>query len=325
MFNLSLKEICNSAFISELQEQISVVTGVSVHFVDYKGNPLTGYSRCCDFCQAIRSHPAVGARCWKCDALAGLEATRKEEPFAYFCHCGLLDVAIPIQFNNQHLGAIILGQVRLQGQGEAGNVRPLLAESTCIETDCPGVSRELWECYQQIPEMEYGRVMEIARLTGMVFYNIISEKAKHYHDRLTYEWMMKNGTVPQNIRKTAPGVEPQAPQEQPLPVGPDSAVYPAVRYIHRHPREKISMNAMADLCHLSPSYFSRLFKREVGENFSEYVNQLKIQTAKEMMRTTGRSVSDISSILGFRDISYFIKVFKKSENITPYEYQKRCK
>lgn len=332
MFNLSLKEIYSSAFLCELQEQISVVTGVSIHIVDYKGVTLTNHSRSCEFCQAIRNHPAAGKRCRKCDALAGLEAARRGTPFAYFCHCGLLDVAIPILFNNQYLGAIILGQVRLYRKEEAASVLPLLAETTCLVTDCPGIAQELSKFYAQLPEMEYSRIMEIAKMTGMIFYTIISEKEKHHNECLMYEWMMKNGTYPQSPRNTFENMQAHYKtsqavqmQENSLPVPPDSVLYPAVRYIHKHPKEKITMNAMANLCHLSPSYFSRLFKRETGENFREYVNQLKIQKSKEMMRNTNQSVSSISNVLGFRDLSYFIKVFKKSENITPYEYQKRCK
>ena len=81
---------------------------------------------------------------------------------------------------------------------------------------------------------------------------------------------------------------------------------------------------MANLCHLSPSYFSRVFQRDVGENFNEYVNRFKVQAAKEMIRNTNQSVSVIASSLGYRDTSYFIKVFKKIENMTPQEYKNRA-
>ena len=88
-----------------------------------------------------------------------------------------------------------------------------------------------------------------------------------------------------------------------------------------HRSEMLRMNQMAELCHLSPSYFSKLFLRELGENFTDYVKRQKVSWAKEMLRRTDKSVSEISSELGFLDSSYFIKVFKAVEGITPLAYR----
>lgn len=83
------------------------------------------------------------------------------------------------------------------------------------------------------------------------------------------------------------------------------------------------MREMAELCHLSPSYFSKLFLREVGENFTDWVNRRKIEWAKEMLRDSSNSITDIASGLGYMDTSYFIKVFKKFEGTTPLAYRQR--
>lgn len=329
MLKLELRKIMESPFFNELQDQVSLVTGVSINTVDYKGAPVLERSCCMPFCQLIREHPVLGQRCLKCDALAGLEAVRQNKTFPYLCHCGLVDVAVPILFGDQFLGSVILGQVRLAGSQDEAEIQPLIREVTDLEREYPQRQQELTELYQQIPEMTYGRIMEITELVRMITLYIISQKVDHHNDRLTYEWMLNNGTYPQ-ISRVYPGGEevsraggfPQPPREEALPVPHSSVIYPAVRYIHRHPRERISLNAMADLCHLSPSYFSRTFQREVGENFNEYVNHHKIRQAKEMMKTTNQSIAAIAGVLGFRDTSYFIKVFKKYENMTPQEFKK---
>ena len=72
---------------------------------------------------------------------------------------------------------------------------------------------------------------------------------------------------------------------------------------------------------MSPRYFSRLFRRELGENFINYVNRKKIQWAKERLRTSNDSVVQIAQELGYMDSSYFISVFKKFEGITPLVYR----
>ena len=334
MVKFELRKILDSPFFSELQNQMALVTGVSINTVDYKGTPLLKNSGCSAFCEAIRNHPVSGPRCRKCDALAGLEAVRQDQPYAYFCHCGLVDVAIPILFGDQYLGAVIFGQVRLSEENRTEEIHRLIREKTNIETDCPEITRDLLAGYEALPIMEYERIMEVAELIHMIISYIVAQRATHYNDRITYEWMLNNGTYPHNSR-AFDMVEEYAhhghhlrirQQEEPenaLPVLPNSVIYPAVSYIHQHPKEKISMQSMADLCHLSPSYFSRIFQRDVGENFNEYVNHQKVLQAKDMIRNTNQSISAIASSLGFRDTSYFIQVFKKFENITPQEYKTR--
>ena len=81
------------------------------------------------------------------------------------------------------------------------------------------------------------------------------------------------------------------------------------------------MKEMADLCHLSPSYFSRLFNQETGESFVNYVNRQKIELAKEQLRGTSKSISQIAGELGYLNVSNFIAVFKRMEGVTPSLYR----
>ena len=77
------------------------------------------------------------------------------------------------------------------------------------------------------------------------------------------------------------------------------------------------MKDMAELCHLSPSYFSRLFSRELGETFVNYVNRGKIERAKKLLRESNLSVSQIAADAGYIDTSHFIQLFKRFEGVTP--------
>ncbi|MNE45002.1 HTH-type transcriptional regulator YesS [compost metagenome] len=78
---------------------------------------------------------------------------------------------------------------------------------------------------------------------------------------------------------------------------------------------------MAKLCHISTSYFSRIFIKETGENFSVFTPRLKIEWAKQLLETTDEPINQISDQLGFCDAGYFIKTFKKFENLTPAVYR----
>nr|WP_255305534.1 AraC family transcriptional regulator [Paenibacillus sp. Mc5Re-14] len=100
------------------------------------------------------------------------------------------------------------------------------------------------------------------------------------------------------------------------------ALQPVFEYIHSHKSELVTLKHMAGLCHLSPSYFSRLFAKETGENFTTYLAKLKIKWAKQLLEVTNMPISQISDELGFNESGYFIKIFKKFEEITPALYSK---
>ena len=70
----------------------------------------------------------------KCDSLAGLEAVRLNQPFIYLCHCGIVDVAVPITVGDQYLGAVMFGQVRISNGSDAG-VERLVNEISSFHTD----------------------------------------------------------------------------------------------------------------------------------------------------------------------------------------------
>ena len=105
----------------------------------------------------------------------------------------------------------------------------------------------------------------------------------------------------------------------------NSKIAPVIKYINENIHENISLTLGATLCNMSQSQFGRTFKRETGKTFKEYILLKKIERAKFYIKTTDKSFSEISDLLGFEDSSYFTKLFKKYEIITPKEYKNRLK
>jgi len=95
----------------------------------------------------------------------------------------------------------------------------------------------------------------------------------------------------------------------------------ALHYINSHYKESISLEEVADKVYLSSYYLSRLFKKEVGVNFSAYILTKKLDEAKRLLKETEMSVMNISSHLSFSDPSYFCRVFKNYISCTPKEYR----
>ncbi len=98
-------------------------------------------------------------------------------------------------------------------------------------------------------------------------------------------------------------------------------IAPALQYIDKNYRNNLNLNDVAACCGVSGGYLSRIFTRAVGCNFSHYVNAVRIAHSKELLARTNNSVASIALDLGYEDCGYFIKVFKRMENMTPNEFR----
>lgn len=98
-------------------------------------------------------------------------------------------------------------------------------------------------------------------------------------------------------------------------------VQTAMKFINAHYTEIVSLQDAADHVSMSKNYFSELFKRVTGQNFIDYLIQLRLNRAKELLKTTTLKIYEVADISGFNDVKYFSKLFKKVENMCPAEYR----
>ena len=94
-------------------------------------------------------------------------------------------------------------------------------------------------------------------------------------------------------------------------------------YIRKHYREKIYLGDIADALEISPSYLSRVFKKETGQNIQDYVNSLRVERAVNLLVYTDKSLSEIAEYVNFPNQSYFGKIFRHYKQMTPKEYRNR--
>lgn len=93
------------------------------------------------------------------------------------------------------------------------------------------------------------------------------------------------------------------------------------RYIEENYHEQISLNEIADRFGINPNYLSGKFKEETGVNFIDYLTCVRIEKAKFLLCETSLSINEISLNIGYNYQTYFQKVFKKIEGITPLDYR----
>ncbi|SFE59089.1 Two-component response regulator, YesN/AraC family, consists of REC and AraC-type DNA-binding domains [Paenibacillus catalpae] len=96
----------------------------------------------------------------------------------------------------------------------------------------------------------------------------------------------------------------------------------AIKYILAHYRESCSISELADTLQVSPNYLSSLFRKETALTFTDYLTQVRIDKAKELLLSTQLKSYEIAELTGFSDDSYFSRTFKNKTGVRPNEFRK---
>lgn len=94
-----------------------------------------------------------------------------------------------------------------------------------------------------------------------------------------------------------------------------------VNLIHEQYDQDITLEMYSKLLSYHPVYLSRIFKREIGISFSDYLTDYRMKMAKEMLETTDMRIAEISEKIKYKNISSFIRSYKKTYQITPGQYR----
>lgn len=331
---LDLDYIINADNYRNIQDSIADATDMAIITVDYKGKPITHHSKCTNLCRFVRAHPKLSHICEKCDSRGGLEAARLNQPYIYLCHMGIVDFAIPIAVDGQYLGAVMGGQVRVEDPSDMESLEKITSQKTDI---LEYISKsELEELYRSLPIMKLQKVRANAAMIynicnyivgeALLKINLSDEEISQVTDFSENKYK-KTSTNQDSLKaisnkKNNNGLYSSHSLERDLLNSRENIILkPALDYIEKYYTRNISLNSMASLCNISTSYFSKLFRRTIGDNFSNYINRKRIKKARDLLETTDIPITNIALDLGFEDSGYFIKVFKKFEGVTPSKYR----
>jgi len=100
-------------------------------------------------------------------------------------------------------------------------------------------------------------------------------------------------------------------------------VQKTIKYLQNNYQHKVSLSELAEEVFLSTSYLSKLFKKELNKTITEFLTEVRLEEAKNYLVDTNMPLKNICKKVGFKEVSYFNKVFKKYEGLPPGKYRKK--
>jgi YesN/AraC family two-component response regulator len=175
------------------------------------------------------------------------------------------------------------------------------------------------ELLREIPEIS--PATRVVLISGFAEFSYAQEAVQNH----AYDYLLKPikeeelGRILRNISAESSGGQPDADIEI---HAPERMIDSVISDIRNHYTEDIQLTTLASKYSVSIAKLSTEIKKKVGMTFSDYLTQLRIQRAKELLSDESMSVSEIAEIVGYNDYFYFIKVFKKVQGISPSKYRK---
>lgn len=116
------------------------------------------------------------------------------------------------------------------------------------------------------------------------------------------------------------GITGEAENEEEYHAG-SFVVKNALQYMQENYEQKLTLNDVAEQVFVSQWHLSKLLNKHVGKSFSDILNQIRIQQAKELLKEPSLRICDVAEQVGFLDVAHFSRVFKKQAGCSPNEYR----
>jgi two-component system response regulator YesN len=100
-----------------------------------------------------------------------------------------------------------------------------------------------------------------------------------------------------------------------------AAIQQVRQYICEHLNEDLSLARLAEKVYFNPSYLSRLFKQITGTNLTSYINEARLEKARELLKNNDMKIHEIAAAVDYESASYFTQFFKRIQKISPQEYR----
>lgn len=238
-----------------------------------------------DYCTLIKSAPDNHSCGYYDRHVRIVEAARRELPFVDECPAGVVEVVLPLYIHGRFVGAYFCGQFAKTMDREQG-----FAE-VWAKVGKRGIDGEkLKEAYSSFRCCSEGEALALGRL----LHNAVSHVAGSLEDTIT---------------------------ERTIRLKQNPMIRKALLLIFNSSGTLPSETELADRLEITPEYFSRLFRKVMRKNYRQYLTEMRISKAQELLRNTDLSIMDIALEVGYQTHSFFSHKFHRITGITPTKYR----
>jgi AraC-like DNA-binding protein/ligand-binding sensor protein len=279
--------------LEQLLSTVETLTGleVSIYSADHMLVPESiaklsgGYRRHMSaFCRLVKGSDRRGCKGHD-SRVTNQRAGEVGNPFVQRCHAGIAEVIVPVFGAEEHLATVFIGQAVTE-EVECGGILDIKKRLQGRNVDW----RELEDIYADLPRMTDVELLRIGQFVSCALQSIVKTMSVRMFER-----QMQIQDFP-HIRT-------------------------AIHILGKERCWNISQSEMAERVNASVSYFSRLFKRIIGQTFTDYVTGLRIGEAQNLLHQTNLPVHQIARKLGYSRQSYFTNRFKDVTGMTPSQYR----
>lgn len=260
--------IYNIEKLERILKDLSVLTGISIAFLDKNRNRICGSVKENDFCEIIQKNESLKEKCIFSDTEI-LDRCRESGCYeSHFCHAGLYDAALPVVINGSIAGYLIMGRVRSADSPAKFNASD---------------DKKLGKLYSELPFFSENRLLSLKTLLpSILFADAISLELDELGEKI-------------------------------------------VEYIENNLSSELSINSICKTFFISKNHLYKYFKMSHGTTVNEYITFLRTEKAKEYLAHTSEPVYSVCERVGIDNYTYFCRLFKKREGLTPMEYRKKFK
>ena len=176
---------------------------------------------------------------------------------------------------------------------------------------------------KEYPNLRGWEMLEIVRNAGRLFLSRLGAQGSEDAERAFLDSLDRCGSFPALITRLEEMQQAQFALARERQRDQDAQpIRNAKVYIHKHYAEAITLEEVSAAIGFSVNYFSTLFKKENGEGFAKYLTKVRMEAARNELRETNDSVTEICNRVGYGDVKHFTKTFKSETGLTPSEYRK---
>ncbi len=205
------------------------------------------------------------------------------------CFAGLCDTGVPVSVGDELLGFLQTGQVFLNKPTAAQFAR---AAKQLVDWGWKVDLRRLEEAYFQTRVISPQQYESVLRLLTIF--------AQHLS-------IVSNQLMVAKVNSETP------------------AITRAKQYILEHQTDDLSLGEVAKAVNTSTFYFCKLFKKETGLNFTEYLSRVRIEKAKNLLLNPNLRISEVAFDVGFQSLTHFNRIFRRIAGESPTQYRDKLK